>query len=303
MPNEAVISCDGKFRFPGNSNKVTIGEISWKFNRMLLRGWVGWVGLGWVRLGWVGLGRVGLDRVRLGWVGLDWVGSSWVGSGWVELGWIGFGWVGSDQYDWKLLESLEYVLKPVVEATQLISGSQYPTIGISYFVIVQIRDFIEDSIDADINDWKILCDLKIMLLKQVQKYFIQKDEQWELMKNYSYFDPVGYGYLTRRERRAIEQYINELHEQYDIEETIDQQEVNQIQFKMNMKEKSKQSKSSSMAKFLNSIGKKNTSSQLIATTAIKKKLAEEMAAYRSLAQREYNSIIADEKDPDVVSIL
>ncbi|CAF4618308.1 unnamed protein product, partial [Rotaria sp. Silwood1] len=208
-----------------------------------------------------------------------------------------------DQYDWKLLELLEYVLKPVVEATQLISGSQYPTIGISYFVIVQIRDFIEDSIDADINDWKILCDLKIMLLKQVQKYFIQKDEQWELMKNYSYFDPVGYGYLTRRERRAIEQYINELHEQYDIEETIDQQEVNQIQFKMNMKEKSKQSKSSSMAKFLNSIGKKNTSSQLIATTAIKKKLAEEMAAYRSLAQREYNSIIADEKDPDVVSIL
>ena len=87
-----------------------------------------------------------------------------------------------DQYDWKLLELLKFVLKPVVRATQLISGSQYPTIGISYFAIVQIRDFLEDSTDADINDWKILSDLKTMLLKQVQKYFIQKDEQWELMK-------------------------------------------------------------------------------------------------------------------------
>ena len=123
------------------------------------------------------------------------------------------------------------------------------------------------------------------------------------IKNYSYFDPVGYGCLTRRERRTIEQYINELHEQYDIEETIDQQEVNQIQFKLNMKQKSEQSKSSSMTQFLNSIGKKSTSSQLNGTTASKKKLAEEMVAYRSLAQREYNSIIAGEKDSDVVSIL
>jgi hypothetical protein len=87
-----------------------------------------------------------------------------------------------DQYEWKMLELLEFVLKPVVEATQLISGSQYPTIGISYFAIVQIRDFLEDPADVDVNDWKLLSDLKTMLLKQVQKYFIQKDEQWELMK-------------------------------------------------------------------------------------------------------------------------
>jgi pantothenate kinase len=93
-----------------------------------------------------------------------------------------------------------------------------------------------------------------------------------------------------------------LHEQRIIEETIDQQEVNQIQLKMNMKQKSEQSKSSSMAKFLNSIGKKNTSSQLVVTTASKKKLVEEMTAYKSLAQREYNSIIANENDPNVVSV-
>ena len=87
-----------------------------------------------------------------------------------------------DQDDWKMLELIEFVLKPVVHATQLVSGSKYPTIGISYFVIFQIREFLEDVSDYSVNDSKILHYLKSLILKQVQKYFFNNYTQLEIMK-------------------------------------------------------------------------------------------------------------------------
>ncbi|CAF4765491.1 unnamed protein product [Rotaria sp. Silwood2] len=58
-----------------------------------------------------------------------------------------------DQDDWKMLELIKFVLKSVVHATELVSGSQYSTIGISYFAIFQIREFLEDVHDYSVNDW------------------------------------------------------------------------------------------------------------------------------------------------------
>ena len=87
-----------------------------------------------------------------------------------------------DQDDWKMLELIEFVLKPVVHATQLVSGSKYPTIGISYFVIFQIREFLEDVSDYSVNDSKILHYLKSLILKQVQKYFFDNYAQLKIMK-------------------------------------------------------------------------------------------------------------------------
>ena len=115
-----------------------------------------------------------------------------------------------------MLEATEFVLRPIVYATQIICGSKYPTVGISYFSIVQIREFREDVKDFSVNDSKILHSLKSFLLKQVRKYFIDDDAQLEVMKvrfffyfcillkinflyftTYSYFDPIGFGCLTR----------------------------------------------------------------------------------------------------------
>ena len=87
-----------------------------------------------------------------------------------------------DQSDWKMLELIEFVLHPFVHATKLISGSQYPTIGISYFAVIQIREFLEDSHDNHSHDSKALHPLKKSLTKQIDKYFIDNEEQWELMK-------------------------------------------------------------------------------------------------------------------------
>lgn len=62
-----------------------------------------------------------------------------------------------------------------------------------------------------------------------------------------------------------------------------------------------QSKSSSVTKFLNSLGKNFTSSSS-STTSNKGILMEEIATYRSLAQREYNSIVDGEKESSAVSL-
>jgi len=87
-----------------------------------------------------------------------------------------------DQFDWNMLEVMDYILKPFVRAINLISGSHYPTIGIAYFAIIQIRDFLEDTTDAGDNDINLVIQLKQLLLKQIEKYFIEKIEQWEIMK-------------------------------------------------------------------------------------------------------------------------
>ena len=42
--------------------------------------------------------------------------------------------------DWLLIESIERVLQPFVEATKLVSGRKYCTIGISFFSISQLRE-------------------------------------------------------------------------------------------------------------------------------------------------------------------
>jgi hypothetical protein len=96
-------------------------------------------------------------------------------------------------------------------------------------------------------------------LKQIEKYFIEKDEQWEIMKvrffvfldliknllyikNYAYFDPIGYGCLKRR---AVKVNIIDRYEQYVSQET-DEEEIEQTESTSNPKEKSKPSSKSSM---------------------------------------------------------
>ena len=81
-----------------------------------------------------------------------------------------------------MLEATEFVLRPIVYETQIISGSKHPTVAISYFVIVHIREFCQDVKDFSVNNLKILHYLKSLFLKQARQYFIDDDAQLEVMK-------------------------------------------------------------------------------------------------------------------------
>lgn len=87
-----------------------------------------------------------------------------------------------DKSDWILIESLEYVLRPFIETTKLVGGQKYSTIGMSFFAVVQINDFLEDTKSMTTNHSKITSRLKDLLLHQIEKYFVNDDDQWNLMK-------------------------------------------------------------------------------------------------------------------------
>lgn len=74
------------------------------------------------------------------------------------------------------------VVKPFIEATKLISGRSYSTIGLSFFAVVQIRDFLDDSNSVHSQSSKLISRLKHLLLIQMEKYFEHDQVQWELIK-------------------------------------------------------------------------------------------------------------------------
>ena len=121
-------------------------------------------------------------------------------------------------------------------------------------------------------------------------------------KTYSYFDPIGFGCLTR-ERRECEVYITKLEEQHDVPEINDQAGVNQRQSQINSQRKYKESQWSCITNFLQSVGKIFVGASSSVTIPNKNKLIEAMFGYGSLAQREYNSIVDGEKDSNVVSFI
>jgi len=91
----------------------------------------------------------------------------------------------------------------------------------------------------------------------------------------------------------------DIHERHGSQET-DQEDVDESQSTSTKKQNSKQSP---MSRFLSSIGRKSTSSSSTNRSTTKSKLNEELMTYRSLAQKEFNSIINDEKENDVVSVI
>jgi hypothetical protein len=87
-----------------------------------------------------------------------------------------------EKADWLLIESIERVLQPFVQATKLVSGRKYCTIGIGFFAISQLREFLEDEKSSDSNDSRILSRLKQLLLFNMEQYFEKDKEQWHLIK-------------------------------------------------------------------------------------------------------------------------
>ena len=95
-----------------------------------------------------------------------------------------------EKSDWIAMEAIQHALRPFLQATKLISGSRYPTIGIGFFAVVQIREFLEDARVADARDSDILCRLKFLLLEQMDRYFGKNEKQWDL-------DKVGYSFPSQ----------------------------------------------------------------------------------------------------------
>lgn len=98
--------------------------------------------------------------------------------------------------EWACLSHLLHVLRPFREATELLSGARYPTIGLCFFAIRSIKDFLE--IKAD-DESSVFANLKIFLLDSFNHYFKEDDEQARLMK-VSFQQCRGYRHSSFRDR-------------------------------------------------------------------------------------------------------
>jgi hypothetical protein len=81
--------------------------------------------------------------------------------------------------DWAIVSYVIQILDPFYQATQLLSGSKYPTIGLCLFAIRNIREFLEAGADDEAS---IVANLKGFLLDSFNQYFNDQDDQYTLMK-------------------------------------------------------------------------------------------------------------------------
>ena len=80
------------------------------------------------------------------------------------------------QIDWKIIDVLIKNLKPLFDATTILSGQQYPTLSISKFIENALFCFFETYSSTNISTQnKVINDIdntiKESLLEQLEKYF------------------------------------------------------------------------------------------------------------------------------------
>ena len=70
------------------------------------------------------------------------------------------------------------VLWPFLEATRMMSAQKYATLGLTYFALSSIREFLEEQKTGE----NLLNKLKTLLLTQMDRYFENDHDRWEQMK-------------------------------------------------------------------------------------------------------------------------
>ncbi|CAF1381342.1 unnamed protein product [Rotaria sp. Silwood1] len=81
--------------------------------------------------------------------------------------------------DWNVLSVLHSILKPFYLATKAISGRQYPSIGLAYYLLMRLKHFLEQH---DNKESLLEKRLKQLSLKEFLYYFDSEDEQMKLLK-------------------------------------------------------------------------------------------------------------------------
>ncbi|CAF4406161.1 unnamed protein product [Rotaria magnacalcarata] len=108
--------------------------------------------------------------------------------------------------EWDFLSSLRFVLNPFYHATTLMSGKNYPSIGLAFHAIHKLKHFCskDDTYEEKIKQ------MKKLLLAKLNYYFYDDLEQHEHLENHSYFDPAAHLTLTENEKQRNERYIKDL---------------------------------------------------------------------------------------------
>ena len=81
--------------------------------------------------------------------------------------------------EWIILTTLHSILQPFFRATTAMSGSQYPSIGVAFYLLTRLKIFLQRH---EKKDPLLKKQLKQLLLAQFVHYFESDDEQVQLLK-------------------------------------------------------------------------------------------------------------------------
>lgn len=79
--------------------------------------------------------------------------------------------------EWAVLRAIEQILSPFDHATKLMSGQQYPTIGLALYAIRRIKMFLESYDDNHL----FIKAMRDLLLEQIARYIDNDAAQLELI--------------------------------------------------------------------------------------------------------------------------
>ncbi|CAF3405625.1 unnamed protein product [Rotaria sp. Silwood2] len=114
--------------------------------------------------------------------------------------------------EWNYLNQLKHVLASFYHATKALCGSNYPSIGSTFFFINKLKLFLM----KDKEDNVIVKRLKKLLLTKMVHYFEEDRNQFNLLKFHSYFDPTGFTALSDADKRLVEYEIKQLSKNDDL---------------------------------------------------------------------------------------
>ncbi|CAF5101548.1 unnamed protein product, partial [Rotaria sp. Silwood1] len=108
--------------------------------------------------------------------------------------------------DWDFLSSLHHVLRPFYLGTVMMSGKNYPSIGLAYHAVHKIKHFCSNGNTSN-NHIK---ELKKLLLAKLYKYFYDDMEQFQYFQHHAFFDPAAHISLSDVEKNQCEKYVKNL---------------------------------------------------------------------------------------------
>ncbi|CAF3910994.1 unnamed protein product [Rotaria sp. Silwood1] len=110
--------------------------------------------------------------------------------------------------DWVILAQLHLVLKPFFHATKVLSGRQYPSMGLAFHLIIRLKNFLQHhEKKTKINDKTFKT---IVTVIRITSKKIQINISRCIVALHAYFDPAGFATLTDLEKRSIEQNIKNM---------------------------------------------------------------------------------------------
>ena len=114
-------------------------------------------------------------------------------------------------YEWKIIKELVELLNPFEEATRLLSGSKYPSIGFTYPIMHNLKERLETDFNSFETDEATEC--RSAILEDMVA-------RWEFPQNLclkgSFFDPRFKSLDFINSQETCDQIVNQLKEEYEI---------------------------------------------------------------------------------------